>query len=95
MDGNETDRIDPFSAFDLPLRPVGLFIDGRYFLCSEKEFDWEFALGRYDGFFYHQIKAFEFNRDDADYIKKSNLTTFKVNPSFFRFAFGLKFYLGK
>jgi len=74
---------------------IGLFLDGRYFLCPAKEFDWGFVLGTYDGIFYDTITDVEFGQDDVDYLAEGNkVKPFKVNPSFFRIAAGIKFYLG-
>ena len=74
---------------------IGLFLDGRYFLCPAKEFDWSFVTGTYDGIFYDDITDVEIDQDALDYLGVgNNMKPFKVNPSFFRIAAGIKFYLG-
>ncbi|MCJ7643577.1 MAG: hypothetical protein MUP28_03745, partial [Candidatus Aminicenantes bacterium] len=74
---------------------IGLFLDSRYFLCPAKEFDWGFVLGSYDGIFYDTITGFEFDQDSLEFIAEGNkMKRFKVNPSFFRIAAGIKFYMG-
>jgi opacity protein-like surface antigen len=82
-------------GFIYQLSPMlALTMEARYFLCGRKSLSWELTPGRYDGYFYKVIKAFDFTQADADDVSNGKLQAFEVNPSHLRIAVGLRLALG-
>jgi len=68
---------------------VALTLEARYFYCAAKELSWTWIPGSYSSFYYGLFHDSNY----TDFSKEENLTTtLKVNPSFFSFSGGFKFY---
>ena len=77
-------------GFDIKFSPsVALTVEARYFYCAPKELSWTWTTGTYSSFEYGYFSNFNY----SDFSTEEGLTTtLKVNPSFFSFSGGFKFY---
>jgi opacity protein-like surface antigen len=71
---------------------IGLTAGFRYFLCPEKEFEWTWKPGFYNGLG-NIISDWEFTSDNAKYAESKTTPLFKVNPSFLQLGLGIKLFL--
>jgi len=78
------------AGIDFKFSPsVALTLEARYFYCAAKELSWTWTTGTYSSFEYGNFQDWTYNDFSA---AESLTTTLKVNPSFFSFSGGFKFY---
>jgi len=78
------------AGIDFKFSPsVALTLEARYFYCAAKELSWTWTTGTYSSFEYGYFQDWTYD----DFSRAESLTTtLKVNPSFFSFSGGFKFY---
>lgn len=73
---------------------LGVFAEGRGYLCPQKDLAWQLGLGKYDGIYFDALERIDFERLDADDVNaNSSAMKFQVKPTFFQFAAGIKIFL--
>ena len=68
---------------------LALNIDARYFIMKKIKEHWDVIPGTYKAIFHAEWAAI-ISEDDAETIKKKNIDSFELNPSFFKISLGFK-----
>jgi len=68
----------------------GLFCDIRFYSCGQRQFDWEFVTGEYDGLFGNLIYDFDQQDIDAIYEDGRIKPPVSIDPSFLQIGVGVK-----
>lgn len=70
---------------------LGILVDFRYYIAPKKEFTWETSAGNYDTVIFGDTLSISRDMIDTAMGKIERDIKLEVDPSYYRFSFGLQF----